>query len=98
MPNTKRKLKTEKTQLPFATADKIAGGIRKAMHEPYGNPGDETMPARLLLAVSDWLKSPDPKAYSFSLLLTFFCRKFSLDPILKTAAMIAFLYISLHCI
>src|SRR5450432_2448570 len=98
MPVKRKKTKSEKTQPSFATADKIAKGILKVMHEPCRNPGDKTMPAHLSLAASDWLKSPDPEAYSFSLLLTFCCRKFSLDPILKTPAMIAFLNISLHCI
>ena len=64
MPASKKKQKVEKTQPSFATAEKIAAGIRKVMHETYGNPGDKTMPARLLTAVSDWLKSPDPEARS----------------------------------
>ena len=63
MPNTKKKLIT-KADPSFAPAAKIAGGIRKVMHEPYGNPGDKSMPARLSLAVSEWLKSPDPEACS----------------------------------
>jgi hypothetical protein len=59
MPATTKKPKAKTTQTNFATAGKIAKGIEKVMHELYGDPGDKTMPARLLVAVSEWLSSPD---------------------------------------
>jgi len=67
MPNTNTKIKSEKTQPALSTADKIAAGIRKALFGKHGEPDDKSMPSRLSLAVSDWLKSRNPEDYSGAL-------------------------------
>ena len=64
---TIRKTKGEKTQLPFASADKIARSIAKELADRDERISDKTMHPRLTLAVSEWLKSPDLGAYSPSL-------------------------------
>ncbi len=63
MPNTTKELIAEQNP-PASTADKIAEGIRKALFGKHGEPNDKSMPSRLSLAVSDWLKSRNPEAYS----------------------------------
>ena len=63
MPNTTKELIAEQNP-PASTADKIAEGIRKALFGKHGEPNDKSMPSRLSLAVSDWLQSRNPEAYS----------------------------------
>ena len=67
MSNTTKKPNVEKTQPPLSTADKISAGIRKALFGKFGEPDDKSMPSRLTLAVSDWLKSRHPEDYSGAL-------------------------------
>jgi len=63
MPATIKKPKAQKTQPSFATADKIARAIWKGTHHKSEKPIKKKL-THLSLAVSEWLKSPDPEAYS----------------------------------
>jgi hypothetical protein len=66
MPNARTKIKSEKTQPALARADQIAKGIWKAVRYKNEILQDKKMRDRLLMAVSDWLKSPDADSSALS--------------------------------
>jgi hypothetical protein len=59
MPAIKKKIKSEKSRPAIARADQLARRIWKGISYKNETPRDKTMRSRLLLAVSDWLKSPE---------------------------------------